>query len=143
MEEIKKAIMEGVSERPKVGVCKPMTPTDKAILLLVLVLGAKQNLRNDDNIVITAGDVQGYYPLADVDDCVTDLLECGGYVDCIRYEIIDYYEYRSNTIYIQSPYLQALYHYIAAQRDTDAPYADLADRLFDVYGNYINDKEVM
>ena len=143
MKEIKEAIMAGVSSRPEVGVGRTMTPTNSAILLLVLSIGARQNLRNDDNIVITAGDVQGYYPLADVDDCVTDLIECGGYVDCIRYEIIDYYEYRSNTIYIQSPYLQALYHYIAAQRDTDAPYADLADRLFDVYGNYINDKEVM
>lgn len=143
MEEIKKAIMEGVSSRPDVGVNKPMTPTDKAIMLLVLVIGAHQNLRNDDNIVIAADDVQGYYPLADVDDCITDLIEYGGYVDCRRYEIIDYYEYRSNIIYIQSPYLQALYHYIASQHNTDAPYADLADRLFDVYGNYINDKEVM
>ena len=143
MEEIKKAIMEGVSSRPDVGVHKPMTPTDKAIMLLVLVIGAHQNLRNDDNIVIAADDVQGYYPLADVDDCITDLIEYGGYVDCRRYEIIDYYEYRSNIIYIQSPYLQALYHYIASQHNTDAPYADLADRLFDVYGNYINDKEVM
>ena len=138
MEEIKKAIMSGVSERPEVGVGRTMTPTDKAILLLVLVIGAHQNLRNDDNIVIAADDVQGYYPLADVDDCITDLIEYGGYVDCRRYEIIDYYEYRSNIIYIQSPYLQALYHYIASQRDTDAPYADLADKLsaifFDVIG---------
>lgn len=129
MEEIKKAIMEGVSSRPDVGVNKPMTPTDKAIMLLVLVLGARQNLRNDDNIVITADDVQGYYPLTDVDDCITDLIECGGYVDCTRFEIINYYERVNNTIYIQSPYLQALYHYIAAQRDSDAPYADLADKL--------------
>ena len=59
MEEIKKAIMSGVSERPEVGVSKPMTPTASAILLLVLVLGARQNLRNDDNITITADDVQG------------------------------------------------------------------------------------
>lgn len=129
MEEIKKAIMSGVSERPDVGVNKPMTPTDKAIMLLVLVLGARQNLRNDDNIVITADDVQGYYPLTDVDDCITDLIECGGYVDCTRFEIINYYERVNNTIYIQSPYLQALYHYIASRRNTDAPYADLADRL--------------
>ena len=143
MEEIKKAIIAGVSSRSEVGVGKPMTPTDKAILMLVLVLGARQNLRNDDNITITADDVQGYYPLSAVDDCIWDLIECGGYVDCTRFEIIDYYEYKGNTIYIQSPYLQALYHYIAAQRDSDAPYADLADRLFDVYGNYINDKEVM
>ena len=57
--------MAGVSSRPEVGVGKSMTPTDKAILLLVLVLGARQNLRNDDNIVITADDVHGYYPLAD------------------------------------------------------------------------------
>ena len=64
MEEIKKAIMSGVSERPEVGVSKPMTPTASAILLLVLVLGARQNLRNDDNITITADDVQGYYPLS-------------------------------------------------------------------------------
>lgn len=135
--------MAGVSSRPEVGVGRTMTPTASAILLLVLVIGARQNLRNDDNIVITAGDVQGYYPLADVDDCIWDLIECAGYVDCCRYEIINYYERVNNTIYIQSPYLQALYHYIAAQRDTDAPYADLADRLFDVYGNYINDKEVM
>ena len=126
MEEIKKAIMEGVSSRPDVGVGKPMTPTDKAILLLVLVIGARQNLRNDDNIVITAGDVQGYYPLTDVDDCITDLIECGGYVNYNQYPIIDYYEHKGNTIYIQSPYLQALYHYIAEQRDSDAPYADLA-----------------
>ena len=97
--EVVKAIIDGVSERPEVGVGKTMTPTDSAILMLVLSIGARQNLRNDDNIVITAGDVQGYYPLADVDDCVTDLIECGGYVDCIRYEIIDYYEYRSNTIH--------------------------------------------
>ena len=143
MEEIKEAIMSGVSERPEVGVGSTMTPTTSAILLLVLVIGARQNLRNDDNIVIAADDVQGYYPLADVDDCITSLIECGGYVDCRRYEIIDYYEYKGNTIYIQSPYLQALYHYIASQHNTDAPYADLADRLFDVYGNYINDKEVM
>lgn len=138
MEEIKKAIMEGVSSRPDVGVNKPMTPTDKAIMLLVLVLGARQNLRNDDNIVITADDVQGYYPLSVVDDCIWDLIEYGGYVDCRRYEIIDYYERVNNAIYIQSPYLQALYHYIAARRDTDAPYADLADKLsaifFDVIG---------
>lgn len=114
-----------------------MTPTTSAILLLVLVLGAKQNLRNDDNITITADDVQGYYPLSDVDDCIWDLIEYGGYVDCRRYEIIDYYEYKGNTIYIQSPYLQALYHYIAAQRNTDAPYADLADRLTDVLHDYL------
>ncbi len=136
MEEIKKAIMAGVSEHPKVGVGKSMTPTTSAILLLVLVLGARQNLRNDDNIVITADDVRGYYPLADVDDCITGLIEYGGYVDCRRYEIIDYYERVNNAIYIQSPYLQALYHYIAAQRDSDAPYADLADRLTDEL-NYV------
>ncbi len=137
MEEIKEAIMSGVSERPEVGVGRTMTPTDKAILLLVLVIGAHQNLRNDDNIVIAADDVQGYYPLADVDDCITDLIECGGYVDCIRYEIINYYECKGNSIYIQSPYLQALYHYIAAQRNSDAPYADLADRLTDVLHGYL------
>lgn len=137
MEEIKEAIMAGVSSRPEVGVGKSMTPTDKAILLLVLVLGARQNLRNDDNIVITADDVHGYYPLTDVDDCITDLIECGGYVDCTRFEVINYYEYRDNAIYIQSPYLQALYHYIAAQRDSDAPYADLADRLTDVLHGYL------
>ena len=129
MEEIKKAIMSGVSERPEVGVSKPMTPTASAILLLVLVLGARQNLRNDDNITITADDVHGYYPLADVNDCIWDLIEYGGYVDCRRYEIIDYYERVNNAIYIQSPYLQALYHYIASQRNTDAPYANLADML--------------
>ena len=136
MEEIKKAIMAGVSSRPEVGVCRTMTPTASAILLL-LVLGAKQNLRNDDNIVIAADDVQGYYPLADVDDCIWDLIECAGYVDCCRYEIINYYEHKGNTIYIQSPYLQALYHYIASQRDSDAPYADLADRLTDVLHGYL------
>ncbi len=129
MKEIKEAIMAGVSERPMVGIGKPMTPTDKAILLLVLVIGAHQNLRNDDNIVIAADDVQGYYPLSVVDDCIWDLIEYGGYVDCNQYPIIDYYECKGNAIYIQSPYLQALYHYIASQRDTDAPYADLADRL--------------
>lgn len=137
MEEIKEAIMAGVSSRPDVGVNKPMTPTDKAILMLVLVLGAKQNLRNDDNITITADDVQGYYPLADVDDCICDLIEYGGYVDCNQYPIIDYYERNGNAIYIQSPYLQALYHYIASQRNTDAPYADLADRLTDVLHDYL------
>ena len=136
MEEIKKAIMAGVSSRPEVGVGRTMTPTASAILLL-LVLGAKQNLRNDDNIVIAADDVQGYYPLADVDDCITDLIEYGGYVDCNQYPIIDYYEHKGNTIYIQSPYLQALYHYIASQRDSDAPYADLADRLTDVLHGYL------
>lgn len=136
MEEIKKAIMSGVSERPEVGVSKPMTPTASAILLLVLVLGARQNLRNDDNITITADDVQGYYPLSVVDDCITDLIEYGGYVDYNQYPIIDYYEHKGNTIYIQSPYLQALYHYIAAQRDSDAPYADLADKLTDEL-NYV------
>ncbi|MFR7564229.1 MAG: hypothetical protein ACLUV5_01445 [Oscillospiraceae bacterium] len=136
MEEIKKAIMSGVSERPEVGVGRTMTPTDKAILMLVLVLGARQNLRNDDNITITADDVQGYYPLSVVDDCITDLIEYGGYVDCNQYPIIDYYEHKGNTIYIQSPYLQALYHYIAAQRDSDAPYADLADKLTDEL-NYV------
>ena len=136
MEEIKKAIMAGVSSRPEVGVGRTMTPTASAILLL-LVLGAKQNLRNDDNIVIAADDVQGYYPLADVDDCIWDLIECAGYVDCCRYEIINYYEQKGNTIYIQSPYLQALYHYIASQRDSDAPYADLADRLTDVLHGYL------
>lgn len=114
-----------------------MTPTASAILLLVLSIGARQNLRNDDNIVITAGDVQGYYPLSVVDDCIWDLIECAGYVDCCRYEIINYYEHKGNTIYIQSPYLQALYHYIAAQRDSDAPYADLADRLTDVLHGYL------
>jgi hypothetical protein len=129
MEEIKKAIMAGVSSRPEVGVSKPMTPTASAILLLVLVIGARQNLRNDDNITITADDVHGYYPLADVNDCIWDLIEYGGYVDCRRYEIIDYYERVNNAIYIQSPYLQALYHYIASQRNTDAPYANLADML--------------
>ena len=131
MEEIKKAIMSGVSERPEVGVSKPMTPTASAILLLVLVLGARQNLRNDDNITITADDVQGYYPLSVVDDCITDLIEYGGYVDCNQYPIIDYYEHKGNTIY-----MQALYHYIAAQRDSDAPYADLADKLTDEL-NYV------
>ena len=136
MEEIKKAIMAGVSSRPEVGVSKPMTPTASAILLLVLVLGARQNLRNDDNITITADDVHGYYPLADVNDCIWDLIAYGGYVDCNQYPIIDYYEHKGNTIYIQSPYLQALYHYIAAQRDSDAPYADLADKLTDEL-NYV------
>ena len=58
MKEIKENIMEGVSEHPKVDVGRAMTPTTNAILLLVLVLGAKQTLRNDDNIVITADDVQ-------------------------------------------------------------------------------------
>ena len=58
MKEIKENIMEGVSEHSKVGVGRAMTPTTSAILLLVLVLGVKQNLRNDDNIVITADDVQ-------------------------------------------------------------------------------------
>ena len=129
MEEIKKAIMAGVSSRPEVGVGRTMTPTASTILLLVLVIGARQNLRNDDNITITADDVHGYYPLADVNDCIWDLIEYGGYVDCRRYEIIDYYERVNNAIYIQSPYLQALYHYIASQRNTDAPYADLADML--------------
>lgn len=71
-----------------------MTPTASTILLLVLVLGARQNLRNDDNIVITADDVQGYYPLSVVDDCIWDLIEYGGYVDCNQYPIIDYYEHR-------------------------------------------------
>ena len=137
VKEIKKAIMAGVSSRPEVGVGRTMTPTASAILLLVLSIGARQNLRNDDNIVIAADDVQGYYPLADVDDCIWDLIECAGYVDCCRYEIINYYERVNNTIYIQSPYLQALYHYIAAQRDTDAPYADLADRLTDVLHDYL------
>lgn len=136
MKEIKEAIMSGVSERPEVGVGRTMTPTASAILLLVLSIGARQNLRNDDNIVIAADDVQGYYPLSIVDDCITDLIEYGGYVDCTRFEIIDYYEYKGNTIYIQSPYLQALYHYIAAQRDSDAPYADLADKLTDEL-NYV------
>lgn len=129
MEEIKEAIMAGVSSRPEVGVGRTMTPTASTILLLVLVIGARQNLRNDDNITITADDVHGYYPLADVNDCIWDLIEYGGYVDCRRYEIIDYYERVNNAIYIQSPYLQALYHYIASQRNTDAPYADLADML--------------
>lgn len=137
MEKIKKAIMAGVSSRPEVGVGRTMTSTASAILLLVLSIGARQNLRNDDNIVITAGDVQGYYPLSVVDDCIWDLIECAGYVDCCRYEIINYYEHKGNTIYIQSPYLQALYHYIAAQRDSDAPYADLADRLTDVLHGYL------
>ena len=137
MEKIKKAIMAGVSSRPELGVGRTMTPTASAILLLVLSIGARQNLRNDDNIVITAGDVQGYYPLSVVDDCIWDLIECAGYVDCCRYEIINYYEHKGNTIYIQSPYLQALYHYIAAQRDSDAPYADLADRLTDVLHGYL------
>lgn len=137
MEKIKKAIMAGVSSRPEVGVGRTMTPTASTILLLVLSIGARQNLRNDDNIVITAGDVQGYYPLSVVDDCIWDLIECAGYVDCCRYEIINYYEHKGNTIYIQSPYLQALYHYIASQRDSDAPYADLADRLTDVLHGYL------
>lgn len=114
MEEIKEAIMSGVSERPEVGVGRTMTPTASTILLLVLVLGARQNLRNDDNITITADDVQGYYPLSVVDDCIWDLIEYGGYVDCNQYPIIDYYECKGNALYIQSPYLQALYHYIAA-----------------------------
>ena len=137
MEEIKKAIMAGVSEHPKVGVAKAMTPTTSAILLLVLVLGARQNLRNDDNITITSDDVQGYYPLSVVDDCIWDLIEYGGYVDFNQYPIIDYYECKGNAIYIQSPYLQALYHYIAEQRNTYAPYADLADRLTDVLHDYL------
>lgn len=137
VKEIKKAIMAGVSSRPEVGVGRTMTPKASAILLLVLSIGARQNLRNDDNITITADDVQGYYPLTDVDDCITDLIECGGYVDCTRFEVINYYEYRDNAIYIKSPYLQALYHYIASQRNTDAPYADLADRLTDVLHGYL------
>lgn len=139
MKEIKEAIMSGVSERPEVGVGRTMTPTASAILLLVLSIGARQNLRNDDNIVITAGDVQGYYPLSVVDDCIWDLIEYGGYVDCNQYPIINYYECKGNAIYIQSPYLQALYHYIAAQRDSDAPYADLADRLTDVLHGYLQE----
>ena len=51
MEEIKKAIMSGVSERPEVGVGRTMTPTDKAILMLVLVLGARQNLMCYNKVV--------------------------------------------------------------------------------------------
>ena len=137
VKEIKKAIMAGVSSRPEVGVGRTMTPTASTILLLVLVLGARQNLRNDDNIVITADDVQGYYPLSVVDDCIWDLIEYGGYVDCNQYPIIDYYEHKGNAIYIQSPYLQALYHYIAEQRNTYAPYADLADRFTDVLHDYL------
>ena len=73
--------MAGVSSRPEVGVGRTMTPTASAILLLVLSIGARQNLRNDDNIVITAGDVQGYYPLSVVDDCIWDLIECAGYAE--------------------------------------------------------------
>ena len=137
VKEIKKAIMAGVSSRPEVGVGRTMTPTASTILLLVLVLGARQNLRNDDNIVITADDVQGYYPLSVVDDCIWDLIEYGGYVDCNQYPIIDYYEHKGNAIYIQSPYLQALYHYIAEQRNTYAPDADFADRLTDVLHDYL------
>ena len=60
-------------------------------------------------------------------------------MDCNQYPIINYYECKGNAIYIQSPYLQALYHYIAAQRDSDAPYADLADRLTDVLHGYLQE----
>lgn len=134
MEEIKKAMQDGVTERPNVGIVGvTMTPTERSILMLILVLGARQNLRNDDNITITADDVQGYCPLSAVDDCVVGLVEQYGYVGSECYPVITYYypNYAGNEICIQSPYLHALYHHIAAQRDTDAPYADLADKLID------------
>lgn len=132
MEEIKRAMQDGVTGRPDVGIVGvDMTPTDKCIMMLILVLGARQNLRNDDNITITADDVQGYCPLSAVDDCVVRLIQHSGYVGGECYQVIDYYEYADNAICIQSPYLHALYHHIAAQRDTDAPYADLPDRLLD------------
>ena len=97
--------MAGVASRPEVGVGRTMTPTASTILLLVLVLGARQNLRNDDNIVITADDVQGDYPLSVVDDCIWVLIEYGGYVDCNQYPKIDYYEHKGNEKYIQSFFL--------------------------------------
>lgn len=138
MEEIKNAMAEGVTGHPEVGIVgRRMTSTDKAVMLLVLVLGARQNLRNDDNIVITADDVRGYCPLSTVDACVCNLIEHRGYVNYCCYDLITYYYPTDSAIYIQSPYLQALYHYIAAQRDTDAPYADLADILLEALADYI------
>ena len=92
MEEIKKAIQEGVTSHPEVGIVgRRMTSTDKAVMLLVLVLGARQNLRNDDNIIITTDDVRGYCPLSTVDDCVCNLIEHRGYVNYCWYDLITYY----------------------------------------------------
>lgn len=142
MEEIKRAMQDGVTERPDVGIVGvDMTPTDRCIMMLVLVLGARQNLRNNDSIIITADDVQGYCPLSAVDDCVAGLIQHRGYVGSECYPIITYYypNYADSAICIQSPYLQALYHHIAAQRDTDAPYADLADRLLDCLSGVIGE----
>lgn len=130
MEEIKKAIQEGVTSHPEAGIVGvDLTPTDRCILVLILALGTRQNLRNDNDIIITADDVRDYYPLSMVDNCVYGLRGHPGYVNYCWYDLITYYYPTDNAIYIQSPYLHALYHYIAAQRDTDAPYADLADRL--------------
>ncbi len=39
----------------------------------------------------------------------------------------------SNSICVQMPYLQALYHHIAMIRDCDAPYADLAEIIDCIY----------
>ena len=138
MREIRRAIQEGVTAHPEAGIVGvDLTPTDRCILVLVLALGAKQNLRNDNSIVISAADVQDYYPLSMVDSCVYGLRGHHGYVNYCWYDLITYYYPTDNAIHIQSPYLHALYHYIAAQRDTDAPYADLADRIDSVLDDFI------
>lgn len=138
MREIRKAIMDGVASHPEAGIIGvDMTPTDRCILVLVLALGARQNLRNNNAIVITADDVRDYYPLSMVDNCVYGLMGHRGYVNYEWYDLISFCYPTDNAIYIQSPYLHALYHYIAAQRDTDAPYADLADRIDSVLDDFI------
>lgn len=138
MREIRKAIQEGVSSHPEAGIVgADLTPTDRCILVLILALGARQNLRNNNAIVITADDVRGYYPLSMVDNCVCGLIGHRGYVNYCWYDLVSYYYPTDSAVYIESPYLQALYHYVALQRDTDAPYADLANRIDSVLDDYI------
>jgi len=135
--ELKKTILDGISNHcvmnGDVGIIRetPVPLGKRQILLFLLSLGAHQNLRNDSTITITANDVVGYYTMDEVDDCIGEYIEYCGHVMSKLYDVIGNYTREEdddddNVIYVNSPYLQELYHYLASKRDCDAPYADLA-----------------
>ncbi len=137
--ELKKTILDGFSNHcgmnGDVGIIRetPVPLGNKQILIFLLSLGAHQNLRNDSTITITANDVEGYYTLDEVDDCISTYIEYCGYVGNRIYDVVGYYEKDEDSICVQMPYLQALYHYIALERDCDAPYANLAEIIDCIY----------
>ncbi len=141
MRGIENAIISGLTVHAtkcgNVGIIREGELDDRywGMLLYVLDLGAHQNLRNNPTITISEIDVYGMYDIDDIDNCLTAMTEYYGYIGHTLYDMISYYYRDNDSIHICSPYLQALYHYIALQRNCDAPYADLAGLLDNVvYG---------